>query len=184
MTCKGRSGVTSLYVHRLSITQLRDCDAYCRSIAFAFSSLFYLRCTRLPWRQLPITAWLAGLCPGSGLNTPLHNRLWLGEAECWTHSAAEHKQGRVRGDKSCTNAKPNHDFPILVKTKFCSICHRLAVISISIYGPNSNHPFGIRVLESRKCYQSKCRPHFLIRSLLAPFWPNAHLMYRPTALVA
>ena len=41
-------------------------------------------------------------------------------------------------DESWPNGKPVHDFSIPVNIKFCSICHRLAIISMSNYAtPNS-----------------------------------------------
>ena len=40
--------------------------------------------------QLLITAWLAFLCPESGLNPRFKDNTWL-ECECWTHSVMKHK---------------------------------------------------------------------------------------------
>ena len=41
---------------------------------------------------------------------------------------AKFKGVRSGAARSCTSRKPNHDFPIPVNRKFCSILHRLVVI--------------------------------------------------------
>ena len=65
-------------------------------------------------------------------------------------------------DRNCANRLPtaHPDLPRHVHTKFCSICHRLAVISLSNYGSHKLDPFRVvRLgLRSRKWHQSKLRP--------------------------
>ena len=46
-------------------------------------------------------------------------------------------QHKYLGISVTINRKPTNDFPILVSTNICSICHRLAEILMLYYGSNS-----------------------------------------------
>ena len=103
----------------------------------------------------------------------------------WIHfnygASAPHGKELVQ---SCTNGKPAQYFPIPVNTKFFSICHRLAIVSMLNYGLNSTpwsslgvgaHSKGVENQGGRNQYQPKGQPHIPIRiqyprqAYLAPF---------------
>ena len=65
----------------------------------------------------------------------------------------------------CTNCKPTHDFLIPLNTNLCTICHRLAAITISSYDPPTP-AFG-----GRKWYQSYSTSVHTIR-LSSTVWPQ------------
>ena len=103
----------------------------------------------------------------------------------WMHlelpySARAKQLGESWWVESFANQKPSQDFSTPVNTKFCSKCHRLAIISMSNYALNLTSPcLGVWLgLGGRKWYQLKCQQHIPIlppnkpQPYLAPFSHN------------
>ena len=87
---------------------------------------------------------------------------------------------------SCTNRKPTHDFRIPLDTKFFSICHRLAVVSLPCYDLSVRPPvslwgMGYREHRGKKLDNWILTPYSYAASIhtIALSWPlerNAHLL--------